>query len=141
MERQKLTTEQAHRLLVRDGVSDFPIEIFPELYQASIIELYQNANYNIDYISVSIFVALAGAIGNKIKLERNMEWIEYAVFWMAIVGKSGQNKSAPTKTAFLALRLIQDKFMEAYNTQMQNFNFEDKEPYPIQRKILTTDVY
>ncbi len=110
----KMSKSEANARLKIEGESEFPILIFPQFIQETIIELFDNANYNIDYISASILTALAGIIGNSFHLRKHIEWIENPTLWMVIVGKNGQNKSAAIKTAFRSMKNQQIKYDQEY---------------------------
>ena len=139
MNNNTLSIQQADRIIKVQNVSEFPISIFPNYIQDAILELYSNSNFNIDYSSAGILVAVATAIGNSFLLERNSEWRESTVLWVANVGKSGQNKSAPVKTAFRAIGKKQSEFNKEYKDEMTYYNPEQGNERPICKKLFTTD--
>ena len=134
-----ISIKQANRMITIQNVTEFPIEIFPSYIQDVIIELYNNSNFNIDYTSAGILVAVATAIGNSFHLERNSEWRESSVLWVANVGKSGQNKSAPVKTAFRAISNKQSDFNKEYKDQLSFYSSDDGNAMPTCKKLFTTD--
>ncbi len=134
-----LSPEQANRNLKIEGTSKFPIDIFPADIQDAIIEMYENGNFNVDYFAASVFTALAGIIGSKYYLKYHTEWIENTSLWVVIVGKSGQNKSAPIKTAFKAIVEKQNQFNEQYDRELNLYKPDDGEPKPVLQKLYTTD--
>ncbi len=135
----KLSLQEANVRLKQEGESEFPLNIFPLFIQDTIIELYDNGNYNIDYTSVSILTALAGIIGNSYHLRKHIEWIENPSMWVVLVGKSGQNKSAPLKTAFKAVKNQQKQFDQEYEAALANFDPEAGEKKPTKKKLYSTD--
>ncbi len=135
----KLSLEEANARLKQAGESEFPLGIFPRFIQDTILELYDNGNYNIDYTSVSILTALAGIIGNSYHLRKHIEWIENPSMWAVLVGKSGQNKSAPLKTAFKAVKNQQKQFDKEYEAAVSNFDPDSGEKKPTKRKLYSTD--
>jgi hypothetical protein len=135
----KLSLQEANIRLKQEGESEFPLNIFPQFIQDTIIELYDNGNYNIDYTSVSILTALAGIIGNSYHLRKHIEWIENPSMWAVLVGKSGQNKSAPLKTAFKAVKNQQKQFDQEYEAAVANFDPEAGEKKPTKKKLYSTD--
>lgn len=137
MVNHKITKEEANRMLTLQDVSNFPINIFPSLFQDIIIELHKNANYNIDYTASAIFMAISASIGNSFHLRRSMEWIEHPAFWLVIVGKSGQNKSAPVKTAFKAMMKKQNQLTEEHKEYQSQMGTEEQQP--VLKKLLSTD--
>lgn len=134
-----ISIKQANRMITVQNISEFPIVIFPDYIQDAVIELFRNSNFNIDYTSASILVAVATAIGNSYYLERNSEWRESSVLWVANVGKSGQNKSAPVKTAFRAISNKQSDFNKEYKEQLSSYSYGDGDAVPICKKLFTTD--
>jgi len=135
----KLSLEEANAKLKQEGESEFPLNIFPQFIQDTILELYDNGNYNIDYTSVSILTALAGIIGNSYHLRKHIEWIENPSMWVVLVGKSGQNKSAPLKTAFKAVKNKQKQFDLEYEAAIANFDPEAGDKKPTKKKLYSTD--
>ncbi len=118
----KMSIHEANLRLKMAEESEFPLTIFPKFIQDTIIELHEHGNYNIDYTSVSIFTALAGIIGNSYHLRKHIEWIENPSMWVVLVGKSGQNKSAPLKTAFKAIKNLQKQYDQEYEAAIANYD-------------------
>lgn len=135
----KMTLQEANLRLKTAEESEFPLNIFPGFIQDTILELYDNGNYNIDYTSVSILTALAGIIGNSYHLRKHIEWIENPSMWVVLVGKSGQNKSAPLKTAFKAIKNQQKKYDREYEAAIANYDPDTGEKKPTKRKLYSTD--
>ncbi len=135
----KLSLQEANARLKLSGESEFPIHIFPQFIQDTIIELYENGNYNVDYTSVSILTALAGVIGNSYHLRKHIEWVENPSMWVVLVGKSGQNKSAPLKTAFKAIKNQQKKYDLEYESALINYDPDCGDKRPTKRKLYSTD--
>lgn len=135
----KLSLQEANIRLKQEGESEFPLNIFPRFIQDTILELFDNGNYNIDYTSVSILTALAGIIGNSYHLRKHIEWIENPSMWVVLVGKSGQNKSAPLKTAFKAVKNQQKKFDQEYEAAIANFDPDSGDKKPTKKKLYSTD--
>jgi hypothetical protein len=59
--------------------------------------------------------------------------------WAVLVGKSGQNKSAPLKTAFKAVKNQQKQFDQEYEAAVANFDPEAGEKKPTKKKLYSTD--
>ncbi|WP_068473196.1 DUF3987 domain-containing protein [Saccharicrinis aurantiacus] len=135
----KLSIDQANIRLKQEGESEFPLGVFSKFIQDTILELYDNGNYNIDYTSVSVLTALAGIIGNSFHLRKHIEWCENPSMWVVLVGKSGQNKSAPLKTAFKAVKNQQKQFDKEYESAIANFDPDAGQKKPTKRKLYSTD--
>jgi len=135
----KMSLQEANLRLKAEGESEFPLSIFPRFIQDIIIELYDNGNYNIDYTAVSILTALAGIIGNSYHLRKHIEWVENPSMWVVLVGKSGQNKSAPLKTAFKAVKNLQKQYDQEYESAIANYDPDSGEKKPSKKKLYSTD--
>ena len=135
----KMSIHEANLRLKMAEESEFPLTIFPKFIQDTIIELHDHGNYNIDYTSVSIFTALAGIIGNSYHLRKHIEWIENPSMWVVLVGKSGQNKSAPLKTAFKAIKNLQKQYDQEYEAAIANYDPDLGEKKPTKKKLYSTD--
>lgn len=135
----KMSLQEANLRLKTAEESEFPLSIFPKFIQDTIIELYDNGNYNIDYTAVSIFTALAGIIGNSYHLRKHIEWIENPSMWVVLVGKSGQNKSAPLKTAFKAIKNQQKQYDQEYEAAIANYDPDLGDKKPTKKKLYSTD--
>lgn len=71
----------------------FPIEIFPTEIQKLILELKRTMNFPIDYSGCSILYAVSVAIGNRVQLRVKNGWIEKAILFIVLVGRTGDIKS------------------------------------------------
>jgi hypothetical protein len=139
MKTPQLNLNEANAKLKRENISNFPVEIYPPFIQDVIFDMHDNANYNIDYFGASIFTAIASSIGNAYHLEPHIEWRENTSLWIVNVGKNGQNKSAPQKTAFKAITKKQSEFNREYKNALENYNPESGEKKPVEKKLYTTD--
>ena len=77
----------------------FPVDVFPLSIQQIIKDTHTYLNFPIDFIGASILYAASVAIGNTHKVEVKRGWLESAVIYMAIVARSGVNKSHPLSFA------------------------------------------
>ena len=75
------------------GKNVFPIEVFPIEIQKLILELKSTMNFPIDYSGCSILYAVSVAIGNKIQLKVKNGWLEKAILFIVLVGRTGDIKS------------------------------------------------
>lgn len=115
-------------------VSDFPVNIFPDILKTFINEVGDNANYSKDFLSVSVISAISTVLGRKIKLKVNNTWETYPIFWFAVVGNPGSKKSHPVKFALKPLKNFDienkkkyDKELEFYETYQEADDFIKKE--------------
>lgn len=134
-----LSLREANSIIKRELVSNFPVEVFPEFIQETILELYENSSFNMDYISVSILSALASSIGNTYHIRKDITWSENTSLWCVNIGKSGQNKSAPQKVAYRSITRKQVQFNKDYQNAISNYNPDNGEPVPLRKKIYSTE--
>ncbi|RLD58297.1 MAG: hypothetical protein DRJ05_08280, partial [Bacteroidetes bacterium] len=100
----------------------FPTEVFPASIQEIITATNESLNYPIDFIGASILFAISVAIGNTHRIEIMKGWPENAVLYLAIVGRTGTNKSHPLS---FALKPIEDRDslkFQKYKTEKQEYD-------------------
>ena len=134
-----LSLNEANCRIKRELISHFPIEVYPTFIQDTILELYENATFNMDYCAAGMLSALASSIGNKYHVRKDITWSENASLWVVMVGKSGQNKSAPQKVAYQSITKRQTEFDHHYANAVSNYDPDEGEPKPVRRKLYTTD--
>ena len=112
----------------------FPVDVFPHAVQEIIYTTNKALNYPIDFIGSSILFAVSVAIGNSYKAELIKGWQEIAVVYLALVGRSGTNKSHPLSYALNPLHEIDklnyrkyERSKEEYEILTEMTNKERKE--------------
>ena len=98
----------------------FPVEVFPIPVQQIIEATNENLNFPIDFIGASILYAVSVAIGNTHRVEIMKGYDQNAVLYVAIVGRTGTNKSHPLS---FALKPIEDRD----NLKFQKYQREKQE--------------
>ena len=81
----------------------FPISVFPEPIREIINETRSSLNYPSDFIASAIYFTLSVGIGNNFVAKVKEGWDERAILYMAIIGRSGVNKSHPLSFAMQPL--------------------------------------
>ncbi|WP_300704537.1 DUF3987 domain-containing protein [Bacteroides sp.] len=81
----------------------FPISVFPKPIREIISETKACLNYPTDYIASAICFTLSVGIGNNFVAKVKEGWDERAILYMAIIGRSGVNKSHPLSFAMQPL--------------------------------------
>lgn len=71
----------------------FPVEALPELVRRYVVEASDAIFCDRSFIALPVLGVLARAIGNRRVIKLKNTWREPAIFWAAIVGKSGSHKS------------------------------------------------
>jgi hypothetical protein len=90
---------ERHKETEREKLNEFPIEVFPTLFQNLIVDCNKALNYPIDYTASSVISSISTAIGKSAILKVKTGWNEYAAFYIALIGNAGANKSHPMETA------------------------------------------
>ncbi|MFR9527807.1 MAG: DUF3987 domain-containing protein [Rikenellaceae bacterium] len=83
--------------------SDFPLHAFPSGFQKIARESAEGLGFPLDFIAGSMMFAAGAAIGGTHCVRIKDEWDEYPLFYMAIVGRAGTNKSHPMSFAMKPL--------------------------------------
>ena len=101
-------------------VNHFPVKVFPALIQKIITATNESLNFPIDFIGTSILYAVSVAIGNTYRVEIMKGYDQNAVLYLAIVGRTGTNKSHP-------LSFTMKPIEEQDNLKYQRYQREKKE--------------
>ena len=81
----------------------FPVSVFPKPIREIISETKATLNYPADFIASAICFTLSVGIGNNFVAKVKEGWNERAILYMAIIGRSGVNKSHPLSFAMRPL--------------------------------------
>lgn len=108
--------------LVETQTNPFPIEVFPLRVRQIISDTNENLNFPIDFIGASMLFAVSVAVGNSHRIEVKTGWVESAVLYLAIVARSGTNKSHPLSFALNPIIEQDSKSYRAYEQQRQEFD-------------------
>lgn len=100
----------------------FPVEVFPAAIQEIITATNESLNYPIDFIGASILYAISVAIGNTHRIEIMKGWPENAVLYLAIIGRTGTNKSHPLSFALKPIEERDSSKFQKYKTEKQEFD-------------------
>lgn len=118
----------------------FPIEVFPENCQRFIIELNRTLKYNTDFCAVAMLFAVGTLNGNKYKLRVKNGWTAPTIFWGMAVGEPGTMKTHPLNSIIRPLSLIDKQNKERYDTEMEEWEHNEKKgPKPKFKQILLSD--
>jgi hypothetical protein len=128
----------------------FPVEVLPEAVREIITATNESLNFPIDFIGASILYAVSVAIGNTHRAEIMKGYDQNAVLYMAIVGRTGTNKSHPLSFALkpieqrdsLKFQEYQRKKIEydtIVNLTKKEREQQDEPVKPIWEQCLVTD--
>ena len=101
---------------------NFPLEVFPEDYQSYIFETNKTLTFSKDYIACSMLSTIATCIGNKVKIRIKNGYIDSPIFWFAVVGSRGANKTHPVSTVLNPFKKIENESFLKYSAQIAEFN-------------------
>ncbi len=117
--------------------SEFPLHVLPERLQKIIKAMVSDLGFPVEYISTSILMASSIAIGNTYKVKVKNGWSEAIMFYMALVGKPGVNKSAPKEVAMSPLMKKDQQSFRDFSIAKAQFDVEmekKKKDYPAPQK-------
>ncbi|HRZ41710.1 MAG TPA: YfjI family protein [Bacteroidales bacterium] len=133
-------------------INRFPVEIFPVPVQQIINATNETLNFPIDFIGASLLYAASIAIGNTHRVEVMRGWQESAVIYLAIVARTGTNKSHPLSFALQPIIENDKRTYRQYEQQRQEYEKEicmtkknrqeqliDAPKKPVWRKCLVSD--
>lgn len=134
--------------------SAFPISIFPSEIRNIIAEVHECQGFPVDYIASAMLVAIAVGIGNTHLVELKRGWQESAMLYVALVGRSGTNKSHPLSFAmkpFLDFDYQENKLYERAYTEYNNVirmsrkerieaGHSEQPLEPIRRRFIVSDI-
>jgi hypothetical protein len=128
--------------------NQFPVEIFPSLFQELIKECNKALNFPTDYTGTAILAAVSTAIGKSAKLKVKSHWYEFAAFYFGLIGNAGANKSHPLDLAFKPFedidRVVINSFEKEYKKYeaFQALSKKEKESQPeqIEKPVLKKSI-
>ena len=106
----------------------FPVEVLPQKIRDIVWETHNCLNFPIDYITPSLIFAASIACGNSVCIEIKHTWTDKTIFYMAIVGDRGTNKSSCLSFALEPLREKDRREYEKYKTAKILYDAEFKKP-------------
>lgn len=99
----------------------FPISVFLEPIREIISETKSSLNYPTDFIASAICFTLSVGIGNNFVAKVKEGWDERAILYMAIIGRSGVNKSHPLSFAMQPLFKLDIKSSVKYQKERKEW--------------------
>lgn len=101
----------------------FPVEIFPIKIQEQFIDLQKQMDAPIEYIFCSFLfgASLLMDCRASICVRNNIEWFEYPILWIAIVGNPAQKKT-PCISMFKGfIDEFDSRLTEKYENELKNY--------------------
>ena len=123
----------------------FPDEVFPDPIRHIIDSTKACLNFPTDYICPALIFASSIALGNALAVEIKKGWTEKAIFYMAIVGEPGTNKSSCLEFAIEPLRKIDRDNLKTYKKKLKQYEATKNDPdkaieQPVYGQIVLSDI-
>lgn len=99
-----------------------PLNAFPVKIQDMILVLSRQENYSIEYMMVSLLVAMSTAIGNAVNIRIRGGWISNSALYMILVGRPGMGKTPPLDFAFRPIRKHDAQAVKQFKLEMEQYN-------------------
>jgi len=130
----------------------FHTDVFPDPCRSFVLEASAALGCDPCYVALPLLVAVAGCIGNLRRILLKPGWVEPAVIWAAVVGRSGTLKSPAQQMVFAPLHADEiaaierhreglagyERALEAWKAAPKNERGEmPQEPPPPQRLIMS----
>jgi len=123
---------------------NFPLEVLPDDYQSYITETNRTLTFSKDYIACSMLSTIATSIGNKVKIKIKNGYIDSPIFWFAIVGSRGANKTHPVASILSPFKKIENNNFTKYSAEILEYNTlkeeeKNKRQKPQFKQIMVSD--
>ena len=79
------------------------------------------------FIALPLLASLARAIGNKTVIRLKRTWVEPAIIWGAIIGKSGTHKTPAMQTALRFIERLQSESFANHSEDLSRFELESQQ--------------
>ena len=99
----------------------FPLDVLPKKMRDIVTEANTVLGFPKDYLAMSMLTAMSAAIGNTHKVEHMEGWQEYCIFFVALVGRPGANKSHPLSLAMQPLIDFDAEQSAIFNEAMKRY--------------------
>jgi Protein of unknown function (DUF3987) len=112
-----------HKAAPRQTISakPFPVHVLPGAVGEFVCEAAAAIGCCVSFVALPVLACLARAIGNKRVIRLKRSWIEPAILWAAIIGKSGSHKSPALAIATAILHRKQVEAIERYQEALQTY--------------------
>lgn len=146
--------DKAKELGLSFSDSSFPVEIFPTKIEKIIAEVHKCQGFPIDYIASAMLVTIAVGIGNTHLAQLKRGWQESPILYMALVGRTGTNKSHPLSFAMQPFLELDYKANKAYDLAYAEYEkvmqmsrkertdsgITEQPEEPIRKRFLVSDI-
>ncbi|MBQ8422510.1 MAG: DUF3987 domain-containing protein, partial [Bacteroidales bacterium] len=127
------------------NTSEYESIPFPDPIRHIIDSTKACLNFPADYICPALIFASSIALGNALAVEIKKGWTEKAIFYMAIVGEPGTNKSSCLEFAIEPLRKIDRDNLKTYKKKLKQYEATKNDPdkaieQPVYGQIVLSDI-
>jgi putative DNA primase/helicase len=107
-------------------VPEFPLAALPDKLKAYADDAASRARFPVDFIAVSLMVALGSVIGRKIgiRVKQFDDWTEFPNVWGVAVGLPATLKSPAMRDGLRAIKALQVTADEKHNAEISRWNAE-----------------
>ena len=103
-----------HYQPVIDKFKPFPVEVLPDCLRTFVEAAAAATGTDFAFAALAALVVVAGCVGNRVAAIVKSGWVEPAVLWGVLVGRSGTTKSP-------VLRIVQRPLLEIYKAERHEF--------------------
>ena len=100
----------------------FPLEVFPLKIQDIINATVDSLDFPLDFIGASVLSTISIATANTYKVQVKNNWIDSPLIYMALVGRSGTNKTHPLSFALNPILNRDKKTYHEYEVRKQEYD-------------------
>ncbi len=97
----------------------FPVDVLPEPLHSFVVDQSKAIPCDPSFIALPLLSALGAAIGTTHRIMLKSSWKEFAIFWTAIVARSGAVKSPAFDAALQSVFVRQQRAMGEYKAEVQ----------------------
>jgi hypothetical protein len=106
------------------SATPFPADVLPGIVGEFVCEAAAAIGCAVSFVALPVLACLARAIGNKRVVQLKRTWLEPAIIWCAIVGKSGTHKSPALAAATAILHRKQSEAIAEHEEHLRTFEQE-----------------
>jgi hypothetical protein len=116
----------SRKVAMKRSFRPFPIDSLPEPLARFVLAVAASTSTDPSWAALAALAVIAGCIGNRVAIILKKGWVEPAILWAALVGKSGSAKSVvlrlvrrPLVELFKREREAMARLMNEYQVQME----------------------
>ncbi|MCB2082231.1 MAG: DUF3987 domain-containing protein, partial [Rickettsiales bacterium] len=106
---------------VKQPAPAFPLEFLPEGWRKWVLHSATAKNCPPDFIAHSLFIGVAGMLGNAVAVQAWKQWQEPCILWGALVGLPSTGKSPAVDVIMDVIRKLETESAETYTTTVRDY--------------------